>query len=137
MTILIKRGITDMKKTKAVILISLIVLFSGICVYSGFVIHWFNNAELQMHDKTHVKLSVSEEDIIDCNAFFQPEKDKTAVLEQIDEFNRIQIAEYMKKNNFKLKKGDYYFPKPSIIDGKEVIISFDEYAACFEFEKIK
>ena len=137
MTILIKRGITDMKKTKAVILISLIVLFSGICVYSGFVIHWFNNAELQMHDNTHVQLSVSEEDIIDCNAFFHPEKDKTAVLEQIDEFNRIQIAEYMKKNNFKLKKGDYYIPKQSIIDGKEVIISFDEYAACFEFEKIK
>lgn len=137
MTILIKRGITDMKKTKAIILISFIVLFSGICVYSGFAIHWFNNAEIQMYDNTHVKLSVSEEDIIDCNAFFHPEKDKTAVLEQIDEFNRIQIAEYMKKNNFKLKKGDYYIPKQSIIDGKEVAISYDEYAACFEFEKIK
>ncbi len=125
-----------MKKAKVVILIFLIVLFLGICVYLGFVIHWFNNTEIQMYDKTHVKLSVTEEDVIDYNTFLHPKKDKTAVLEQINEFNRIRIAKYMQKNTLKLKKGDYYIPKQSIIDGKEIAISYDEYVACFEFEKI-
>lgn len=125
-----------MKKAKVVILIFLIVLFLGICVYLGFVIHWFNNTEIQMYDKTHVKLSVTEEDVIDYNTFLHPKKDKTAVLEQINEFNRIRIAKYMQKNTLKLKKGDYYIPKQSIIDGKEIAIPYDEYVACFEFEKI-
>ena len=125
-----------MKKAKVVILIFLIVLFLGICVYLGFVIHWFNNTEIQMYDKTHVELSVTEEDVIDYNTFLHPKKDKTAVLEQIDEFNRIRIAKYMQENTLKLKKGDYYIPKQSIIDGKEIAVSYDEYVACFEFEKI-
>ena len=138
MKLFIKWGVSNMReKVKMVILISFIVLFLGVCVYIGFAIHWFNNTEVEMYSVTHLELSVSEEDVIDYNVFLNPQKDKTRVLEQINEINRIQIADYMKKNNFKLKKGDYYIPKKSIIDGKENAISYDEYIECFDFEKIK
>ena len=115
-----------------------VIFFLGAGIYVGMIIHWFNHMEMgPVFSKSHVELSVSEKDMIDYHSFLHPGEDKTEILRSIKKRKRIKIARYMKRNNLKLKKGIYCIPEEGWIDGKEVIVSYDEYVKCFDFEKIK
>ncbi len=124
-----------MKKRK-IIGVIVIVVAIGVCVYIGYAVYLFNNTQIEMYSKTHVKLEVEESDVIDYNIFLNPPQGKTEALKQINEDTRAEIADYMKNNDFKLKQGVYYIPKQSITNGEEQATSYDEYMELFQFEKI-
>ncbi len=123
-------------KPKTVIVIIIGVLIVGICSIVGFISHWLNNAEVNMYSVTHIDYVVSNGQYVDYHVFLKPDK-TNHILNEISEEIRLEIADYMKSNNLKLKAGKHYIPKKSMTDGIENEISYEEYIEGFSFEKIQ
>ena len=117
------------------LLIILGVVVLGIAVYVGMIIHWANTTEVEMLSQTHFKFVVEEGQVVDYNDFINPQG-KTSALDHIDESIRLQIADYMRENNLKLKEGQHYVRK-RVTSNSEDIGTLEEHLKYFEFEKIK
>ena len=112
----------------SIFIISIIVLAA--IIYVGILIHWFNNAEIEMIGKTHIDFFVETDQIVDYEDFIFI-SDETKQLEIIDLNIREKISNYMKENNLKLKEGHHYITKA--LDG-----TYEEYITDnFKFEKIR
>ena len=100
-----------------------IVIFIGVLMF-------YQLSQIQMRwSKDYATMYVDEEDIINAMAMVSPSEKYSALL-LIDIEMRQQIANYMEKNNYKLKSGKQEFVKedPSF----EELINDD-----FQFEKIE
>ncbi len=110
--------------------IILIGLFVVIIMWFVFSIISFLNTPV-ISDKTHASVYIEENDIFDYADMLDP-PEKYSELLMIDEDTRAQVAEYMKRKNYRLKSGWQHFMKydPTYED-------LIDKRAGFEFEKNK
>lgn len=91
---------------KRVMLITLIII--GIIIVSlAIFLYKFGNIQVRQ-TKDYAQMYVDENDILDSEAVISP-PEKYSQLLQIDLDMRKKVAEYMKKNNYKLKSGKQEF----------------------------
>lgn len=120
-------------KMTFLIVVGIVVL--GVAVYAGMIIHWFNTTEVEMISNTHFDFVVKAGQVIDYDAFINPQ-DAASALNNIDKSIRLQIAEYMRENNLKLKEGHHYIRK-RVVSSSEDIGTLDEHLKYFQFEPIQ
>ena len=115
------------------IIVGIIVLC--IVIFVGIIIHWTNTTDIESINQTYFKFIVKEGQVVDYNDFINPQ-DETSALDHIDESIRLQIADYMRENNLKLKEGQHYVRK-KVISNSEDIGILDEHLKYFKFDKIE
>ena len=87
--------------------IMMLLVFSVLIV--GVVISFYQLGNMQIRQtKDYAEMIVDENDILDFEAFLSP-PEKYPQLLQIDLNMRKRVAEYMQKNNYKLKSGKQKF----------------------------
>ncbi len=102
-----------------------IIVVSLICAI--FLLYKFGKIQIRP-DKHYAQMYVYEDDIVDGDAIISPPMQYSQLL-QIDLEMRKRVAEYMDKNNYKLKGGEQEFIR--------VNPSFEELIEDgFQFEKI-
>lgn len=84
-----------------------VVLFVIIVVVCAIAIYQLNNTTIRQ-TKDFASMDVDPEDVVDADAMISP-PEKYSQLLQIDLDMRKQVADYMQKNNLKLKSGEQKF----------------------------
>ena len=114
--------------------IALLFTFCMVVICSIIIYHWMSTTEVEMLSQTHIKLIIDNNQIVDYRDFINP-KGSLEVLNNIDISIRLQIADYMKENNLKLKAGNHYVRKRVMSDNND-IGTLEEHLKYFNFEKI-
>jgi hypothetical protein len=110
------------------------IFILGIFLYVGMIIYWVETTEVEMLSKTHFDFFVKEGQIVDYKDFINPH-DETSALDQIDKGIRLQIANYMRENNLKLKEGNHHIRK-KVVSNPEEIGNFHEHMEYLNFENM-
>lgn len=85
----------------------LLIVVIGIIIYVIYCINAINNIPWRS-DKDYNQIYVSHNENVDYKIFLDPQG-QYRVLSQLDEDIRLQVSEYMKSNNLKLKEGEHSF----------------------------
>lgn len=124
------------KVIKITVIIIVCAVAFGIATLFGILIHFANTFEFEMLSNTHFTYIVKVGQVVDYHCFINPQGD-TKALEHIDKSIRLQIAEYMRSNNYKLKEGMHYIRKRNGHNGNEDIGTLEEHLKYFKFESIE
>ena len=123
-----------MLRKKGMIKITLIIVCAVvllITVYFVIFLHWADTTELDIVSQTHFDFVVKEGQVVDYNAFINPQGE-TSALSHIDKSIRLQIADYMRKNNLKLQTGHHYIRK-KVTSNSEDIGTLEEHIKYLKF----
>ncbi len=115
------------KVLKTLIILIIIIVFSlsvyAVCTISSF----FKAIDNTPFIKGYTQFTVEEGQVVDYTDFDKPQG-KCAALLEISESVRFQLSSYMKKNDFKLKPGEYEFGS--------IGSTYEGLLKTFEFEKM-
>ncbi len=96
-----------MNKALKTVIITVLVLIVIITLYLTFVFWQLSKIQVRQ-TKDYAEMYVDESDILDSEAMISPPEEYAQLL-QIDLEMRQKVAEYMEKNNYKLKSGKQIF----------------------------
>jgi len=97
----------DKNRVRKIIFSCILLLIIVVSIFAIRTIHQISQLDIKF-SKQYAAITVTEYQIVDYNDFKHPHGN-SSVLKEIDEKIRLRISEFMKKNNLKIKPGEYEF----------------------------